>query len=173
MNLVLWVVQGLLALSCVFSGLSKAFRPLAKVHQQFLWANHVPAALVRFIGVSELLGGDRTGSAFGAWDFPVVDGGCRCRTRAAHALCRSLPCFAPGISVNRRECCAVGAFGADRDWPFGLGINPNIPWAVLRVNPGSSSYEREARGRRESDRNKEANHQVKRVKTAWKMRMMY
>ena len=29
MNIVLWVVQGLLALSCVFSGLSKAFLPLA------------------------------------------------------------------------------------------------------------------------------------------------
>jgi hypothetical protein len=84
MNLVLWVVQGLLALSCVFSGLSKAFRPLAKVHQQFPWANHVPAALVRFIGVSELLGGSdwfclrRLGFSRGGRWLPLPDSRCSC-----------------------------------------------------------------------------------------------
>lgn len=57
MNIALWVVQGLLALSCVFSGLSKAFQPVATVKQLFPWANHVSASQVRFIGVSELLGG--------------------------------------------------------------------------------------------------------------------
>lgn len=57
MNSILWVVQGVLALSCVFSGLSKAFRSLATVKQLFPWANRVPAALVRFIGACELLGG--------------------------------------------------------------------------------------------------------------------
>jgi putative oxidoreductase len=57
LNMVLWVVQGLLALSCVFSGLSKAFGRMSTAKQLFPWANHVPAALVRFIGASELLGG--------------------------------------------------------------------------------------------------------------------
>lgn len=32
-------------------------KTLSSVKKQFPWANHVPAALVRFIGVSELLGG--------------------------------------------------------------------------------------------------------------------
>lgn len=57
MNLVLWIVQGLLAVSCVFSGVAKAFRPLANVQQHFPWANHVPAALVRVIEISELCAG--------------------------------------------------------------------------------------------------------------------
>lgn len=57
MNSLLWVVQGLLALSCVFSGLSKALLPLATVKQLFPWANQVPGALVRFIGACELLAG--------------------------------------------------------------------------------------------------------------------
>jgi uncharacterized membrane protein YphA (DoxX/SURF4 family) len=57
MNLVLWIVQGLLAVSCVVSGVLKAFRPLANVSRLFPWASHVPAALVRVIGASELLAG--------------------------------------------------------------------------------------------------------------------
>jgi putative oxidoreductase len=57
MNLVLWIVQGLLAVSCVVSGVLKAFRPLANVSRLFPWASHVPAALVHVIGASELLAG--------------------------------------------------------------------------------------------------------------------
>src|SRR5215467_13644831 len=57
MNIILWVIQGLLALLFLFAGLTKAFFPLPTVKKNFPWANHVPAALVRFIGVSELLGG--------------------------------------------------------------------------------------------------------------------
>ncbi len=57
MDIVLWVVQGLLALAFIFSGASKAFMPLANVKKNFDWANHVPGWLVRFIGASELLGG--------------------------------------------------------------------------------------------------------------------
>lgn len=57
MTIILWVVQGVLALSCVFSGVSKALLPLASVTQYFPWAHHVPAALVRFIGACELFGG--------------------------------------------------------------------------------------------------------------------
>jgi putative oxidoreductase len=57
MNIALWVVQGLLALMFLFVGLTKAFFPLPTVKKNFSWANHVPGTLVRFIGVSELLGG--------------------------------------------------------------------------------------------------------------------
>ena len=35
MNLVLWIVQGLLAVSCVVSGVLEAFRPLATVSRLF------------------------------------------------------------------------------------------------------------------------------------------
>jgi len=57
MNLVLWIVQGLLTVSCIVSGVLKAFQPLATVRRLFPWANHVPAALVRVIGICELLAG--------------------------------------------------------------------------------------------------------------------
>ena len=57
MNIALWVVQALLALMFLFVGLTKAFFPLPTVKKNFSWANHVPGALVRFIGVSELVGG--------------------------------------------------------------------------------------------------------------------
>jgi putative oxidoreductase len=102
MNLVLWVVQGLLALSCVFSGLSKAFRPLAKVHQQFPWANHVPAALVRFIGVSELLGGIGLvlPSALGIFPWLTV--------AAAAGLALLMLCAAL-FHASRREFPSIGA----------------------------------------------------------------
>jgi putative oxidoreductase len=57
MNIALWVVQGLLALMFLFVGVRKTFFPLPAVKKSFPWANHVPAAWVRLIGVSELLGG--------------------------------------------------------------------------------------------------------------------
>ena len=57
MNIALWVVQGLLTLAFLFAGVGKSFLPLPTVKKNFPWANHVPAALVRFIGVCELLGG--------------------------------------------------------------------------------------------------------------------
>jgi putative oxidoreductase len=56
MNIALWVVQGLLALLFLLAGIMKAFLPLATVKKNLPWANDVPAALVRFIGISELLG---------------------------------------------------------------------------------------------------------------------
>src|SRR5689334_5624783 len=56
MNIALWIVQGLLALMFLFAGISKSFLPLPTVKKNFPWANHVPAGLTRFIGISELLG---------------------------------------------------------------------------------------------------------------------
>jgi putative oxidoreductase len=51
----LWVVQGLLALAFGFAGSTKAFTPLAEAARSIPWIPDVPAALVRFIGVTELL----------------------------------------------------------------------------------------------------------------------
>ena len=57
MNIALWVVQGLLALAFIYAGYEKAFPSLEAVKKKFESANHIPARLVRFIGISELLGG--------------------------------------------------------------------------------------------------------------------
>ncbi len=56
LNIVLWAVQILLALSYLTAGYQKAFRPFDAIVQTIFWVAYVPHALVRFIGVSELLG---------------------------------------------------------------------------------------------------------------------
>jgi uncharacterized membrane protein YphA (DoxX/SURF4 family) len=55
-NIVLWTVQILLALAYVTAGYQKAFLPLDQIVRTIFWVAYVPHALVRFIGVSELLG---------------------------------------------------------------------------------------------------------------------
>ena len=54
-NIVLWVIQGLLALAFLLAGFMKAFMPLAVLKKNMPWVNDVPAAFVRFIGAAELL----------------------------------------------------------------------------------------------------------------------
>ena len=57
MNVVLWVVQGLLALVYLAAGSLKTFAPMATLAKRMEWVATTPPALVRFIGVAELLGG--------------------------------------------------------------------------------------------------------------------
>ena len=55
MNLVLWTLQGLMALLFLPDGIMK-LRPLEEVSKRFPWVNDVPAWFVRFIGIAEILG---------------------------------------------------------------------------------------------------------------------
>jgi putative oxidoreductase len=55
-NVVLWIVQGLVAAAYVLAGGMKATQPLDILSKQMTWVNAVPAGFVRFIGVAELLG---------------------------------------------------------------------------------------------------------------------
>lgn len=55
-HLSLWVVQILLALVFGMAGLTKATQPIAALAAQMDWTATAPVALVRFIGISELLG---------------------------------------------------------------------------------------------------------------------
>ncbi|MFN8457576.1 MAG: DoxX family protein [Anaerolineae bacterium] len=57
MNIVLWVTQILLAAMFLMAGFFKAFQPLDALGQMIPWTLDAPLALVRFIGVSELLAG--------------------------------------------------------------------------------------------------------------------
>jgi putative oxidoreductase len=57
MNIVLWIVQILLGVMFIFAGFLKTFRPLDSLAKQMPWVPHVPPALVRFIGTTQLLGG--------------------------------------------------------------------------------------------------------------------
>ena len=55
LNIVLWVIAGLLAAMYVMSGSTKAFRYEA-ARERMAWVRDMPEPLVRFIGVVELLG---------------------------------------------------------------------------------------------------------------------
>ncbi len=55
MNILLWVVQVLLALVFLFAGVSKAVRPLDTLSKQMTWVPTMPPAFVRFVGVAEIL----------------------------------------------------------------------------------------------------------------------
>lgn len=57
MNIALWIVQALLAAMFLMAGFSKAFQPPDALSQMMPWTLDVPLALIRFIGISELLGG--------------------------------------------------------------------------------------------------------------------
>lgn len=56
MNIVLWIVQGLLALVYLMAGGMKATRPIEVLSKSMVWVRAAPTGLVRFIGVAELLG---------------------------------------------------------------------------------------------------------------------
>ncbi|MFK8165716.1 MAG: DoxX family protein [Lewinella sp.] len=57
LNIALWVFQVLLGLMFVMAGATKAFQPAEALVEQLPWVTSVSPALVKFIGISELLGG--------------------------------------------------------------------------------------------------------------------
>lgn len=59
MNKLLWVLQILLAIGFLMAGGMKLMMPIADIvaiGSNMVWAGDVPAALVRFIGLAEILG---------------------------------------------------------------------------------------------------------------------
>jgi putative oxidoreductase len=56
MNVVLWIVQALLAATYVMVGSMKAVWPLEALSKRIAWVRAVPVGLVRFIGIAEVLG---------------------------------------------------------------------------------------------------------------------
>ncbi|MBI2427569.1 MAG: DoxX family protein [Ignavibacteriales bacterium] len=56
LHILLWVLQILLALLYANAGFLKAFKPIAEIAPMITWASSLPEWLVRFIGISELLG---------------------------------------------------------------------------------------------------------------------
>lgn len=56
-NIALWAVQVLLGLMFLMAGAMKASQSIETMAESLPWVTDVSAGLVRFIGVSELLGG--------------------------------------------------------------------------------------------------------------------
>jgi uncharacterized membrane protein YphA (DoxX/SURF4 family) len=57
LHISLWVVQVLLALAFGSAGLMKLSLPIVDLAAKMVWPGAMPALLVRFIGLSEFLGG--------------------------------------------------------------------------------------------------------------------
>ncbi len=57
LHITLWIAQVLLAGMFIMSGFMKISQPIDQLSQMLPWASQVPVGLVRFIGISELLGG--------------------------------------------------------------------------------------------------------------------
>ena len=56
MNIILWILQALLGLAFIAAGYNHGFN-IEKARTQMQWMTAVPENLLRFIGVSEILGG--------------------------------------------------------------------------------------------------------------------
>ena len=56
LHITLWIAQVLLAAMFLMSGLMKVSQPIDQLSKMLPWASQVPEALVRFIGVAEVLG---------------------------------------------------------------------------------------------------------------------
>lgn len=56
-HITLWIAQGLLAVMFIMAGFMKATQPVDALAESLVWVTSTPLGLVRFIGVSELLGG--------------------------------------------------------------------------------------------------------------------
>lgn len=56
-NIALWVLQVLLGLMFLMAGGMKASQPVEAMAESLPWVSSTPLGLVRFIGISELLGG--------------------------------------------------------------------------------------------------------------------
>jgi uncharacterized membrane protein YphA (DoxX/SURF4 family) len=56
MNVALWVIQALLAAGYLAAGIMKSTQPLDQLGKRMPWVSQVPAGLVRFVGIAEVLG---------------------------------------------------------------------------------------------------------------------
>lgn len=56
-HITLWIAQGLLAVMFIMAGVMKASQPIEVLTESLPWVASTPLGLVRFIGISELLGG--------------------------------------------------------------------------------------------------------------------
>lgn len=56
MNILLWIAQALLALTLLYGGVMKAFVSVDALSAEWPWTAELPTALVRGLGVIDLLG---------------------------------------------------------------------------------------------------------------------
>lgn len=57
MKKVIWILQVVLALMFLMAGSLKTFSPIAELAEKMPWVTEYSEGMVRFVGISELLGG--------------------------------------------------------------------------------------------------------------------
>ena len=57
LNIALWVAQAIFGLMIIMAGAAKAMQSIEALAESMPWVTTVSAGLVKFIGISELLGG--------------------------------------------------------------------------------------------------------------------
>jgi len=57
MNIAIWILQAILGGMFTMAGTMKATQPKEKLAEKMPWVNDFPAGMVKFIGLSQLLGG--------------------------------------------------------------------------------------------------------------------
>ena len=57
MNIVLWIIQGLLAVAFIMAGIMKLSQPVEKLKSNMAWAEDISPTNIKLIGLLELLGG--------------------------------------------------------------------------------------------------------------------
>ena len=100
MNLVLWILQGLLAAMFLMAGIMKSTQPRDKLIKQFPWVNDVSTPLVRFIGIAELAG------AMGLI-LPAATGIATVLTPIAAACLALVMVLAMALHIRRKEPQAI------------------------------------------------------------------
>jgi uncharacterized membrane protein YphA (DoxX/SURF4 family) len=102
MNIVLWIIQALLALAFLAAGTLKLTQPIPTLQKRMTWAGTaVPAGLVRFIGLAEVLG------AIGLI-LPAATGIASALTVAATVGIALVMVLAIGFHFSRREYPQLG-----------------------------------------------------------------
>ena len=56
MNTTIWIIQGILAAMFTMAGVMKSTQPIEKLAPKMPWVNDYSPGMVRFVGISELLG---------------------------------------------------------------------------------------------------------------------
>lgn len=100
MNVLLWIVQAILAVAFALSGLVKVLKPKGKLASEYPWMQDVSQATVRLIGAIELLG------AIGLI-MPAATGIAPVLTPIAATGLAVLTALAAGVHIRRKEPSAV------------------------------------------------------------------
>lgn len=100
MNVVLWIIAGLLALAFLAAGLMKGSQPKEKLAANMPWVNDFSAGTVKFIGLAEMLG------ALGLI-LPAALGMAPILTPLAAAGLAMIMVLAAGVHIRRKEPQAI------------------------------------------------------------------